>query len=183
MKRVVIVVGHSFNDKGAYNEELNIHEYDYCMKVALNVFSKEEWNDIDLILKSRNKSYSNLPIEINSLNPDYIIELHLNSVDDKQIQGSEHLYYHSSNRGKKIAYIFQKNCINIFKLKDRGLKGIKKGDRGNEILEKTKAPCIITEPFFISNFNKNNKNILDDYLDKYIKYIKKSIREIVDSNI
>lgn len=181
MKKVVVVVGHSFYEKGAVNKKINIHEYDLCMKVALNLFSREKWKDIDLILKSRNSSYIELPKEINSLNPDYIIELHLNSVSDENIQGSEHLYFHSSIKGKKIAEVFQKNCVDIFKLKNRGILPRKKGERGSEILEKTNAPCIITEPFFISNLS--NQHSVDDYIEKYIKYIQKSIREIVDIGI
>ncbi len=81
MKRVVIVPGHSFKDPGAVNDKLGITEYEYCLKTAVELFEEEEWEDIDLILKSRNKNYSNLPGEINHLNPDLVLELHLNAAN------------------------------------------------------------------------------------------------------
>lgn len=181
MKKVMIVVGHSFYDKGAYNEKFKTSEYDYCMNVATHLFSQEAWKDIDLVIKSRNASYSNLPIEINEWNPDYIIELHLNSVSNDTVQGTEHLYYHTSNRSKAMATILQKNCIKNFNYKDRGLKPIKKDDRGCNILLNTKAPCVIAEPFFLSGIKNDDE--LSSNAVKYFHYLRDSIREIVDKNI
>ena len=181
MKKVMVVVGHSFYDKGAYNKEFDRHEYDCCMKVATRLFETESWKDIDLVLKSRNASYSNLPIEINEWNPDYIIELHLNSIGTKKVQGTEHLYYHTSKRSKAMADILQKNCLKEMRLNDRGLKPIKREDRGCNILLNTKAPCVITEPFFLSGIKEHDE--LEMLLFKYFIYLRDSIREIVDKNI
>lgn len=181
MKKVMIVVGHSYYDKGAYNKKIDKHEYDCCMKVATTLFETEAWKDIDLVLKSRNASYSNLPNEINEWNPDYIIELHLNAISNQTTQGTEHLYYYTSKRSKAMADILQKNCLNEMKLNDRGLKPIKKDDRGCNILLNTKAPCVITEPFFLSGIN--NIEELEMLLHKYFLYLRNSIREIVDKNI
>ena len=178
MKKILLVIGHDYKDKGAYHIK---HERDICMEVATELFKQEQWNDIDLVLKSRNNSYTNLPKEINEWNPNYIIELHLNAVSNPNVQGSEHLYYHTSKRGKAMAEILQKHCIKEFKLKDRGLKPINQGDRGANILKNTKAPCVIAEPFFITAINTEAE--FKELIQKYVAYLKDSIREIVDKAV
>ena len=182
MKKVMVVIGHDFNSKGCYNEKLDVHEYDFCMNVATTLFAEEVWDDIDLLLKSRNKFYRDLAGEINSSNPDYVIELHLNSVDNKKVQGSEHLYCYGSTRGKKMADIFQKHCLKEFGFKDRGNDARVNGENGYPILSKTKAPCIIAEPFFLSdeNITKEDLSVLTR---KYIMYLKRSIREICNTGL
>lgn len=182
MKKVMVVIGHDFNSKGCYNEKLNVHEYDFCMKVATTLFAEEVWDDIDLLLKSRNRFYKDLADEINSSNPDYVVELHLNSVDNKKVQGTEHLYCYGSERGKKIADIFQKHCVKEFGFRDRGLNGIVKGENGYPILSKTKAPCIIAEPFFLSDENIKSED-LEELTRKYIMYLKRAIREMCNRGI
>ena len=71
MKRVVIVPGHSYKDPGAVNESLGITEYEYCLNRTLELLKGDTWDDIDVVLKRRNRSYSELPKEIDSLNPNY----------------------------------------------------------------------------------------------------------------
>lgn len=185
MKKVMIVIGHSFKDRGCNKkiENFIITEYDICMEVATRLFSIDTTEDIDIVLKSRNHSYTDLPKEINSYNPDYVIELHLNSSDNKDVQGTEHLYYHTSKRSKQMATILQNNCIKEFGYKDRGIKPIKQGDRGCNILLNTKAPCVIAEPFFLSYDNKGKLVLINDLIKKYCSYLQNSIREIVDKNV
>ena len=182
MKKVMIVIGHDFNSKGCHNENLNVHEYDFCMKVATTLFAEEVWDDVDLLLKSRNRFYKDLADEINSSNPDYVIELHLNSVDNKKVQGTEHLYCHGSTRGEKMANILQKHCLAEFGYRDRGIDARVKGENGYPILSKTKAPCVIAEPFFLSDVNIKQED-LEELTRKYITYLKKSIREICNRGI
>lgn len=181
MKKFMVVIGHSFKDNGCSNEINN--EYNLCMKTAIELFRTDETEDIDIVLKSRNHSYTDLPKEVNSYNPDYVIELHLNSSEDRSIQGSEHLYYHTSKRSKQMATIMQSNCVKVFGYRDRGIKPIKQSDRGCNILLNTKAPCVIAEPFFLSNSSLTNRESLEISVSKYVDYLKKSIREIADNNI
>ncbi len=152
MKRVVLVVGHSFKQQGAINLELGITEYDYCMNLALELFKYEEDEEIDLILKARNKSYENLINEINTLNADLVIELHLNAYN-KIVQGTEVLYAKSSSRSKEIAQIFQNELVKNLGLNNRGIKGVEKNANGAHLLYGTISPCIIVEPFFLDATN------------------------------
>lgn len=174
MKRVVIIPGHSYKDPGAINLKLGVREYDYCLERALELFKKDDWSDIDIILKSRNKSYRNLPNEINSLKPDYIIELHLNAANGKA-QGTEVLCS-GSEKGKIMAKIIQKNLLDRLNLKDRGVKIKYRKDRGGYLLHATKAPCVIVEPFFLDSTTKL-------YEQEVYEALRASIREIVDKEV
>ena len=102
------------------------------------------------MLKTRNRSYSELPKEIDSLNPDYILELHLNAAN-KKAQGGEVLYCRASSRGKKMAEIIQNNLLKRLKLADRGAKPREKKEAGGHILWSTKAPCVVVESFFLDS--------------------------------
>jgi len=59
MIRVVIVLGHSYKEPGAVNESLGITEYEYCLNRTLELLKGDTWDD-DVVLKTRNRSYSEL---------------------------------------------------------------------------------------------------------------------------
>ena len=70
------------------------------------------------------------------------------------------LYWNSSSKSRALATITQKHVMKALKLKSRGAKGKRPGDRGAMVLRFTNAPCIITEPFFIDN-NSDLKTALE----------------------
>ena len=177
MKRIVVVPGHSFVDPGAVNGRLNLKEYDCVLEMALELFKGDSWKDIDVVLKGRNM-YGSLPEEINSLNPDYVIELHLNASNGKA-QGTEVLYCESSKMGKEMAGIIQHKLVKYLKYPDRGIKAINNKERGSNILWKTKAPCVIVESCFIDSLKYKE----DLKLNETVTALKQGIREIVDRRI
>lgn len=175
MKRVLVMPGHSYKDPGAINEKLGVTEYQYCLERVLELLRRDTWDDIDIVLKTRNLSYRSLSDEVNTLNPDYIIELHLNAANGVA-QGTETLYCSVSSRGKKMAEIIQKNFIKRIGLKNRGIKPKAKGERGGHILWTTKAPCVIVEPFFLDSTTEL-------YQEDVMEALRVSIREIVDKGV
>ncbi|WP_321328466.1 N-acetylmuramoyl-L-alanine amidase [uncultured Ilyobacter sp.] len=177
MKRIVLVPGHSSFDPGAINKNLNLKEYDCVLEMALKLFKSDDLGNVDMILKRRN-SYQTLAEEINSLNPDYIFELHLNAANGKA-QGTEVLYCSSSKKGKNIAEILQNNLVKALSYPDRGIKSIKIGDRGSNILWKTKAPCVIVESCFIDSLKFRE----DLKMKETISALKEGIREIIDRQV
>ena len=177
MKRVVLVPGHSFVDPGAVNGRLNLKEYDCVLEMTLELFKGDDWKDIDIVLKGRN-TYGTLPEEINSLNADYVIELHLNAADGKA-QGTEVLYCESSKTGKEMAGIIQSKLVKHLKYTDRGIKAIGSEERGANILWKTKAPCVIVESCFIDSLKYKEELKLTET----VTALKQGIREIVDRRI
>lgn len=151
--RVLIIPGHSIDRPGAYNKKLNICEHDVVVDIATTMLKNEKDKDISLILTSRN-TYNKLPDELNHLNPDIILSLHLNAYDNKT-QGTEVLYYHRSNKSKPLAEAIQKELLELGYY-NRGAKGIKPHDRGGHLLFKTLAPCVILEPYFLDSITNEN---------------------------
>lgn len=152
MKRIALVVGHSEGSRGAYNKEMNVHEYylnESLAKHTLNYMSIE--SELDPCLVYRLNGYSKLPNDINELNPDLIISFHHNSTSNKTVQGTETLYYHKSKESKELASKVQNALVDVLGFKDRGLKPVDSEDRGGYVLKYTNAPCILVEPYFISD--------------------------------
>jgi N-acetylmuramoyl-L-alanine amidase len=87
------------------------------------------------------------------------------------------LYYHSSENGKKIAEIFQKNIVSCLELPDRNVKPKHTEDRGGYLLRYTNAPCIISEPFFIDNDNDYKK-----VMERYFQFIKANVDSFIEVN-
>lgn len=122
-------------------------------------------------------SYSKLPKELNALEPDLILEFHLNSAANNKVQGSEVLYWHTSSKSKKMADLVQGQLVRLMKLKDRGLKPITSEDRGANILKNTKAPTVIVEGFFLSNVS--NELQLNTLLEDYKNAMRCALMDIV----
>jgi len=160
--RVAVIIGHNNKDEGARNKNFEASEFSFNEKLAKNIqlnyhslvdFSQEinlkiDQAEIEIVYRETN--YSELPRQINELNPDLIVSLHCNAFNE-EVNGCEMLYYHKSEAGKKVAQIFQNEIVNLFENKDRGIKPKTSEDRGGYLLRYTNAPCIIAEPFFIDN--------------------------------
>jgi N-acetylmuramoyl-L-alanine amidase len=158
MNKVIVIVGHSPSDPGASNKSFGVNEFGFNSTLADAIkFRFTDLNttaDIEIVYRETN--YKELPDQVNKLNPDLIVSLHCNAFNT-HVGGCEMLHYHKSKKGKEIARIFQNKIVNILDNKDRGLKACDSEDRGGYLLNMTKAPCIIAEPFFIDND--------DEYLD------------------
>lgn len=174
MKKVLLISGHSFIDCGCSIEIDNktITEYSLTSWVVSEIFKRERLKDIDLIIKGRNR-YCDLVEEINSLNCDIIISLHFNSYD-KKTQGTEVLYCATSRRGKILAVVSEKIMVKHLKLNMRGIKPTTTEMRGGMLLNKTKAPAVIIEPFFLDSIKSMEE------LKLYINNSIKGILEILE---
>lgn len=158
--KVVLIVGHSEKKQGAYSPFLDITEFKYNYKVANKVMEKADMGgEVDIKIIERT-SYNLLPLLVNSEMPSFIVSLHCNSYKNEEASGTEVLYHRSSIRSAALAKLFQKELVNGLGLKDRGVKPVYNGDRGDFILRKTIAPAILVEPGFFSN--KNDCEVLRD---------------------
>ena len=152
MKRVALVIGHSEKSRGAYNKEMNVHEYylnEALAKHTLNIMNLEK--NIEAYLVYRKNGYSKLPGDINKTNPDIIISFHHNASSNKTVQGTETLYYHKSQKAKDLATKVQNALVDVLDFRDRGLKPVDSEDRGGYVLKYTNAAAILIEPYFISD--------------------------------
>ena len=180
-KKVALVVGHSYKDPGAVNTDrtngLLMKEYEYNDAVvnAIVEVLKLSTSVEPILVKRDDTPYSELPNKVNALNPALIVEFHCNAVADARAGGTETLYS-GSVKSKPIAAMLQTAMLNVFKLSDRGIKALSSSDRGSNLILKTKAPCFIVEPFFISN--EKEETIGHNNKMAYAKAMAKVIEEI-----
>lgn len=146
-KLCALVIGHKKRSPGAKNVEANLTEFDFNEDLALRIEKKVQNGEIQRIYR---RTYKELPDDINTLEPDFIVSLHCNAFNGK-VSGTEVLYYHKSERGKEIAEILLNHLIEHLKLPNRGIKPKTTEDRGGYLLCYTNASCVIAEPFFIDN--------------------------------
>ena len=125
----------------------NLTEFDFNEHLALGIEKKVQKTEIQRVYR---RTYKELPDDINALDPDFIVSLHCNAFNGKA-SGTEVLYYHKSENGKKMAEILLEHLVEHLKLRNRGIKPRTAEDRGGYLLRYTKAPCVIAEPFFIDS--------------------------------
>ncbi len=146
-KLAAVVIGHKQEFPGAKNESYGITEFEFNDYLSKKI---QQGSKNTSVIRVYRTTYKNLPMELNTLHPDFIISLHCNAYDT-QVSGTEVLYYYKSKNGKIMASILQKHLLKALDLKNRGIKPKTAEDRGGYLLKYTKAPCVIAEPFFIDN--------------------------------
>ena len=146
-KLCALVIGHKKSSPGAVNERTGLSEFDFNEDLAIRIEKKVQKTQIQRVYR---RTWEELPADINALKPDFVISLHCNAFNGKA-SGTEVLYYHKSENGKKMAEILLNHLVEYLKLPDRGVKPKTVEDRGGPLLRSTKAPCLIAEPFFIDN--------------------------------
>jgi len=146
-KLCALVIGHKKNSPGAVNEKDGLSEFDFNENLAMKIERKVRSTDIQRVYR---RTYDTLPGDINLLNPHFVVSLHCNAYNGSA-SGTEVLYYHRSEAGKRIAQVLQNRLIECLGLRSRGIKAKTTEDRGGSLLRNTDAPCVIAEPFFIDN--------------------------------
>jgi len=146
-KLCALVIGHKKSSPGAVNAKTGLNEFDFNENLAILIEKKAQRTQIQRVYR---RTYQELPGDINGLNPHLVLSLHCNAFNGRT-SGTEVLYYHRSEVGKRIAEILQRHLLDFLGLRDRGIKEKTAEDRGGYLLRYTKAPCVIAEPFFIDN--------------------------------
>ena len=143
-KYIVIDAGHGGNDHGAVFG--NFNEKDITLSIAKEIQKLNGNHDEYEVILIRNEdtypSLSERTNQINTLNPEMVISLHVNTSPQKEtsIHGTE-LYVQNSEESKKLAGKIYK------KFKVRKIE-----ERSNlHILRETKAPAVLVELGFINN--------------------------------
>jgi len=158
---VAICVGHSRKgDTGAVSCG-GINEWTYNKKVAEYLKSDlQEYGIASFVVDTYGGTYGSYVSSMNWLakhlkeqKASVALELHFNAAASDKANGMEMLHWHTSRIGLSLAEYVLQGCKKYFPLvKNRGVKGIGKGSRGATFLRTTHCPCIITEPFFGSNW-------------------------------
>jgi N-acetylmuramoyl-L-alanine amidase len=179
--KVALIVGHTSKSPGACNKKHGVCEYPFNDKLSIEIYDSMKINypHIHLVI-IRRRSYKTLPQDVNAVNPKFAISMHCNAINGN-INFTETLYYHTSDRGKKLAEIVQKEMVQALGFRDRGIKPKTVEDRGGHILRYTNMPVVIAEPFFIDNdsaFEHVIKNKYDMLKNAYIQSLVKGLDKL-----
>ena len=176
---IVIDIGHSrTGDKGAFNSELGLYEWDWNKRVA-DAISGMCWHKTKII--ERTDGITKLVRDINAQKPTFCVSLHCNSFSNPKSSGTEVLYWHKSEKSKAAASIMQKRLVTALMLPDRGIKPVTAQDRGGWQLKEVSSPIILLEPFFLSNredVDKVKKN-WTLYMDAMLQGIDQIVKEVL----
>ena len=153
---IILDYGHGIETLGKRCK--NLHEWRFNRDVGDKIESllKSEKidfkvlvpEDIDIGLRTRVE-------RAKDIQHDLLISIHGNAFEDTSVRGVETFYY--SQKGKRIAEIFQRHLVAYTGLKDRGIK------KANfYIIKKTPKPAILTENGFYTN-DLDREYMLSDY--------------------
>ncbi|OED36619.1 hypothetical protein AB832_05565 [Flavobacteriaceae bacterium (ex Bugula neritina AB1)] len=174
--KVAVVIGHHLRSKGAYSKHLKVSEWDFYNKVVDLMRTCPDVYRHNTLIPGYTSRIKNTALQLNKQNYDLVISLHFNAAGDARANGCETLYYFSSKRGKDYAKAFSDKVhewTNI-KVRNGGLKALtNKKDRGFAMVYYPKAPTILIEPFFGTNYQdcariedaEKMALILDDYIN------------------
>lgn len=163
--------GQTYREPGATNPHNKYTEFQYNSELVPKISEKLK-GQYEVLIENRGNNSIEDTSKINAFNPELIISFHCNDSENDTATGTEAIYYPGSVKGKGLATIVSKNVSAALGLKNRGAKEPWQG-RGNGLLSRTKAPCIISEGFFIDNDNDLSAglNKMNDYADAIVKSI------------
>jgi len=155
-KIILIDPGHGGSDPGACNGSAQEKVFNLNIALMLNELLLER-DDVEVYMTRSSDKYLNREdrIEISEeINPDLIVSVHNNSLENKSYTGTMVLYYNNDTESQ-YGDISSKECAQIVlgKLVD-ALDTVNRGVVNREdlhILSKTPCPSILCEISFISN--------------------------------
>lgn len=168
---VLLIPGHEYEKPGV--SKFGVTEYDFGMNVTTEIFRQEKSGNVSVVLMSRNV-FKTHPQDINNLDPDLVIEFHLNAFNGN-VQGTETLHFNGSKIGERVAQRLQDYMLELG-YNDRGLKPITNGDLGGHLITGTKAPAIILEPFFIDSIE--TKEEVEENKEKIINLMMEFLEDL-----
>ena len=155
--KVGVCIGHSRSgDAGAVSVG-DVSEWNYNVPVGEKVTALLQAAGVEVLFLtayeggSYGSAMSWVARELDAFGADCAIELHFNSAS-ASARGFEHLYWHSSSKGKDLALaIFDGQAQAFPDSVARDVKPKTSNDRGSGFLSKPACPTVIVEPFFGSN--------------------------------
>jgi len=154
MAKIALIVGHKKQRPGSCNQRDGVCEWGVMNELVEDIlFSYSGKHDLRKVLRV---TYDTLPYSVNKAGFDMAISFHANGGPPKAT-GSETIYCKHKPLSLEFAQIMHEQIVDAMCLRDRGIITPYNG-RGSHILCETDMPCILIEPFFITN---------DDDLDKF----------------
>lgn len=153
-KTICLVIGHSSGAQGAANPETGLTEWVYNSALANEIMRLflPFHDEVDCRLIHRGAEYKSgteLAQAIDAINdhePHLTVALHCNAWNQKRA-GHAVIHHPSGKAGAELAPIFMAHIATALGNRDRRIR--RRKNLG--LLNKTRAPALILEPFFIDN--------------------------------
>jgi len=150
MSRIALVIGHNARAQGAVRVTDGRTEYDWCGLLAAMVMALDPARYV-ILRRPTGLTYSGeiraAYDAVNASGAVASIELHFNGAAAETATGTETLS--SGTQGSmRLASLIQPRMVRALGLRDRGVKIIKRADRGGESLWAGRPPAVLIEPYF-----------------------------------
>lgn len=173
---VVLDVGHGGNDPGKVGVDGSL-EKDINLEIALKLKSYLEASDITVVMtrekdiglyqasdkKKKMADMRNRCELIEAADPQLVVSIHQNSYHQENVKGGQVFYYKGSEKGKRLADILQERFDYVL-----GAANTRKA-KSNEnyyLLLHVKAPIVIAECGFLSNWEEAANLQKEEYQDR-----------------
>ncbi len=183
-KVLVLDAGHGGYDSGSIGSKGTM-EKNIILPIALKVGDILKESNIDIVY-TRESDQVSWPAEqkqdlaaraniSNNLEVDLFVSIHLNSFEQKSVNGTETFYSNGSLKGKEAANLIHDQIIKDVGLRDRGIRS-----EDFSIFRNVKAPTVLIELGYITN--KNDEMMLNNssYQEKFAEAIAKGIINYID---
>lgn len=164
MYKLALIVGHNEERKGAHSPHLEMSEYPYWSKWAQDFVAAHDPEELGweakVFYRASSQGYGSqirgVYAAVDAWGADATIELHFNAAADPDAYGCEML-----SSGSRLSMALASRLQNltldycydgeIRTRANRGVKVLRKGERGFMSVNTSKAPSVLIEPFFGSN--------------------------------
>jgi N-acetylmuramoyl-L-alanine amidase len=107
-KLCALVIGHKEASPGAVNPGTHLSEFEFNDDMANRITELVQNTNVQKVY--REKTFRELPGDINVLDPDFVVSLHCNAFNGKA-SGTEVLFYHKSKKGEEMAGILLRHLV------------------------------------------------------------------------
>ena len=185
-KKVILIdAGHGGSDPGACNGSAQEKVFNLNIALMLNDLLMER-NDVEIYMSRDDDTYLNREdrLEIaTEVNPDLIVSVHNNSLENKSYTGTMVLYYNNDTESqygditsKECAQIVLEKLIDALDTVNRGV--VNRQDL--HILSKTPCPSILCEISFISNDAELERLKTKEFQENAAQAIYDGVAEILE---
>lgn len=175
---VIVDAGHGGNDPGKIGVD-GTQEKELNLKIAKRLKTLLEQQDLEVLLTRENdgglydENASNKKVQdmkrrcelINEEQPACVVSIHQNSYHEESIHGAQVFYYDTSAESRELAEILQSELIRVADPENRRQA---KANDTYYLLKKTKAPVVIVECGFLSNWEECAKLQEESYQEKLV---------------
>ena len=167
---IVIDPGHGGTDPGKVGVN-GVLEKEINLQIAGKVKQELEKKGYQVIMTRETDDSSESKREdmkkrvelINDVMPVLTVSIHQNSYTDPSVNGAQVFYYTNSTEGQNLAALIQKSLITIV---DPTNHRTEKSNNSYYLLKNVKAPIVIVECGFLSNWEESKKLVDDTYQQK-----------------